>query len=114
MSYDALDLANLSRSLNEALVLAGLSGGATHGYQLVQEVGEMSGGEVRFRHGTLYPILHRLEQEGLIRGSWSDEGPRARRRSYELTDEGRRHMAALRQEWSRLAALLARCLGEVP
>ncbi len=114
MGYEALDIANLSRSLNEALVLAELLDGAKHGYQLALEVAEASDGEIRFKHGTLYPILHRLEQSGMISGSWSDEGPRGKRRSYVLTQEGRRHLAVLRREWTRLANLLASSLGEAP
>jgi PadR family transcriptional regulator PadR len=112
MTYDALDLANLSRSLNEALILSALAQGPRHGYQLVQEIAQASGGDIRFKHGTLYPILHRLELAGLIAGSWSDEGPRGKRRAYVLTDEGRGHLSALRCEWQQLTAQLARSFGE--
>ncbi len=114
MSYNALELANLSRSLNEALILAVLAGGPRHGYQLAQEIADSSAGDLRFKHGTLYPILHRLEQAGLIVGSWSDEGPRGKRKTYVLTGSGRRHLAALRLEWRQLTAQLERSFGEGP
>ena len=78
MPRQHLDLSNLSKSLNEVLVLTALAGGARHGYQLAQEVEEQSGGLFKFRHGTLYPILHKLERQKLIKGRWSDEGKRGR------------------------------------
>ena len=112
MTYDTLDLANLSRSLNEALILAALDGGPKHGYQLALEIAEASDGDFQFKHGTLYPILHRLENAGLICGSWSNEGPRGKRRAYVLTDLGRSHLLGLRREWELFAARLARSFGE--
>ncbi len=69
-----------------------LASGAHHGYQLALEIDERSGGAFRFQHGTLYPILHRLESEGLIRGDWEERSSRRRRKSYRLTAAGRRHL----------------------
>ena len=56
----------LSRSCNELLVMAALDRGVIHGYQLAVEIEERSEGVFRFNHGTLYPILHRLEEKGLV------------------------------------------------
>lgn len=114
MTFDAIDLANLSRSLNEALIMAALARGPRHGYQLVQEISDSTDGAVHFKHGTLYPILHRLEHAGLIAGSWSDEGPRGKRKAYVLTDAGRHHLTALRRDWRLLADHLAHSFGEEP
>ena len=61
-----VDTSNLSRSCNEALILGSLRGGPRHGYQLALEIEERSKGVFGFNHGTLYPILHRLEKAGLI------------------------------------------------
>jgi hypothetical protein len=69
---------DLSRSANEVLVMAALDRGAGHGYQLALDVEERSGGAFRFNHGTLYPILHRLEEKGLVAGSWSDDSRNGR------------------------------------
>ena len=86
------DIQSLSRSCNEALILSVLSSGPHHGYQLALELEEKSGGAFGFQHGTLYPILHRLEKTGLIAGDWLDEGSKRKRKSYRLTAAGRRHL----------------------
>ena len=95
-----IDIQSLSRSCNRVLILATLSSGPHHGYQLALEIEEKSGGAFRFQHGTLYPILHKLESEGLIRGDWLEEGSRRRRKSYRLTGAGRRHLREQTAGWS--------------
>ncbi len=114
MAAKRLDLSNLSRSLNELLVLAALERGPRHGYRLALDVESRSAGLFTFKHGTLYPILHRLEREKLIEGSWSDEGLRGRRRAYRLTAAGRAYAAELRVEWRQLMSSLERVTGEEP
>lgn len=94
-----IETQNLTRHCNEDLILAILLRGDRHGYQLALELEERSDGFFRFNHGTLYPILHKLEQEGLIRGTWRREGPKRRRKSYALTEKGRRHAARQRDAW---------------
>lgn len=86
------DVQGFARELNELLVLSALREEKKHGYQIALDIEEESRGLVRFRHGTLYPILHRLEGEGLVRGSWSRGGGR-RRKVYGLTSAGRRHLS---------------------
>jgi DNA-binding PadR family transcriptional regulator len=90
----------LSRSCNELLVMAAIARGAGHGYQLALDVEEKSGGAFRFNHGTLYPILHRLEERGLVAGAWSDDSSGGRRRkSYALTQKGEKHLVTERKAW---------------
>ena len=97
----ALDIQSLSRSCNEVLILSALSSGPHHGYQLALEIEEKSGGAFRFRHGTLYPILHKLEKDGLIRGDWLDEEGKRKRKSYQLTTAGRDRLGQQIVEWGR-------------
>ena len=94
-----LEIQSLSRSCNEVLILSTLSSGPHHGYQLVLELEEKSGGTFRFQHGTLYPILHKLESEGLIRGDWLEEPSRRRRKSYRLTAAGRQYLREQTAGW---------------
>jgi len=94
-----IEIQDLSRTCNETLILATLASGAHHGYQLALEIEERSQGAFRFQHGTLYPILHRLEREGLIRGDWIEDGSRRRRKSYRLTAEGGRELEAQITAW---------------
>ena len=96
---DDFEIQHLPKLCNEALILAVLAGGARHGYQLALEIEERSGGFFRFNHGTLYPILHKLEKEGLIRGRWLGDGGTRKRRQYELTSKGRRRAAELMRSW---------------
>ena len=94
-----IEIQSLARECHQALILAILSSGPHHGYQLALELEQKSDGAFRFNHGTLYPILHRLEKEGLIRGDWLDEKSRRRRKIYDLTAAGRRRLARLTEAW---------------
>jgi PadR family transcriptional regulator PadR len=94
-----LEIQSLSRNCNEALILSVLSSGPHHGYQLALELEERSHGTFRFQHGTLYPILHRLEKDGLISGDWLDEGSKRKRKSYRLTAAGSRRLHDQRDAW---------------
>lgn len=93
----SVEIRSLTPSCNEALILAALERGAGHGYQLALDLEERSGGFFEFKHGTLYPILHKLEKEALIEGMWSDQGKRGKRRHYRLTDKGREYARAQRE-----------------
>lgn len=103
MKEPAVEIRTLTPSCNEALILSALEHGATHGYQLALDLEERSGGYFEFKHGTLYPMLHKLEKAGLIEGSWSDEGKRGRRRHYRLTEPGRVYARAQRGSWRAFA-----------
>jgi PadR family transcriptional regulator, regulatory protein PadR len=97
----------LTRALNEILILASLQGGAKHGYQIAVDIEEVSGGYFTFTHGTLYPILHQLEKEGLVDGEWESGGSRRRRKNYVLTVAGRRHLTEGAAGWSELSERLS-------
>jgi len=94
-----IETQNLAKHCNEDLILAILSGGTRHGYQLALELEERSGSYFRLNHGTLYPILHKLEKDGMIKGSWSDEGPKRRRRRYALTSKGKKYASGQIEAW---------------
>jgi len=98
----AVEPQSLTKHFNEALILSSLLDGAKHGYQLALDIEEGSNGRLGFKHGTLYPILHKLEKEGLIEGAWSDEGQRGRRKAYGLTHEGRSYLGRLLASWREL------------
>ena len=103
----SVDLQSLVRVINEVLILAVLRGGAKHGYQIALDVEGETAGAFAFQHGTLYPILHRLEGEGRITGSWDESGGR-RRKEYALTEAGRRYLA---EESERIAGVFAALEG---
>ena len=106
MNETDFDVQGFARGIHELLVLSALRGAPKHGYQIAVDVEAESNGLFRFRHGTLYPILYRLEEEGLIRGSWSKDGGR-KKKVYALTAQGRRHLTG---ETDRVAEIVSRLL----
>lgn len=97
----------------DGLLLAVLESGPLHGYAIITAVQERSGGALELRKGTIYPALNRLERLGLLRSDWESAGERRRRR-YELTDAGRRSLAAERTAWSEFTAAIGAVLNPVP
>jgi PadR family transcriptional regulator, regulatory protein PadR len=83
----------------DALVLAVLADEPLHGYAVIEALRVRSEGAFELAEGTLYPVLHRLEGEGLLSSAWSDAAGR-RRRVYRLTRRGRSALARGRDEWS--------------
>ena len=112
MADPSIQLQTLTRRCNEALILTSLERGPKHGYQLALDLEERGGDRFTLKHGTLYPILHDLENRGLIEGAWSDEGPRGKRKSYRLTRSGSTYGRRLRDEWARFMDELRNLLNE--
>lgn len=82
-----------------------------YGYQLVKEMETRSSGYFRFKEGTLYPALHRLERDGLIAGYWETSPAGQRRRYYRMTPAGRARLDSMLREWhlfARAVDLVAR------
>ena len=107
---EAIDMHGFVREINEALILAMLRDGVRHGYQIALDVAEQTGGKFKFHHGTLYPILHRLEKDGRIHGEWSATEGR-KRKEYRLTPVGQRHLAELAQRVQGVLQTLDCTLG---
>ena len=80
----------LKKGALEMLVLKLVCDGPTYGYQLLTRLKEESGGRFTLKEGTLYPILYRLEDEGLIEAQWSQgQGRTAPKKMYAATESGR-------------------------
>jgi DNA-binding PadR family transcriptional regulator len=89
------------------LVLSILSRGESYGYALIQRVRELSEGQLEWTDGMLYPILHRLEEQGLIRSFWGESETGRKRKYYRIMDEGRRVLGEQRAQWEAVHAALA-------
>jgi PadR family transcriptional regulator len=101
---------DLVRGSLDLMVLSVLAGGKKYGYLIQKQVREASSSRVDLAAGTLYPLLHRLEDEGLVRSSW--DGRTARQRKwYELTAAGRKRLSAQAQEWADYAACIRQLLA---
>jgi PadR family transcriptional regulator, regulatory protein PadR len=88
------------------LVLAILRRGPSYGYLLIKDVREVSGGELEWSEGMLYPVLHRLEEQGLIE-SYQERGDNGRlRRYYRLRAAGRKALGNEQRQWSMVHAAL--------
>jgi DNA-binding PadR family transcriptional regulator len=109
-----LEPQNLARACHEAVILTALAAGPRHGYQLALDVETRSSGQFRLNHGTLYPILHKLERAGLIRGDWDGSAGGRRRRCYTLTADGRARADELRAQLAAFTARLGDALGGWP
>jgi len=91
-----------------ALVLSILNKGESYGYAIIQEVRDLSGGQLEWSEGMLYPVLHRMEDQGLIE-SFEERGDNGRKRKYyRLRPDGRRALAEERRQWDVVHAALTR------
>lgn len=81
------------------LVLSILSEGESYGYAIIKRVDELSGGELQWTDGMLYPVLHRIERNGYVETSWGTSETGRRRKYYRLTDKGSEELASQRRQW---------------
>ncbi|MFL4472819.1 PadR family transcriptional regulator [Paeniglutamicibacter sp. MACA_103] len=88
------------------LVLGILEGEKMHGYAIIKRVSELSGDEMQWTDGMLYPLLHRLERLGYLRSSWGTSEAGRRRKDYAITEAGRAALAERRGQWDVVAAAL--------
>ena len=91
------------------LVLAILAEGESYGYAILKRVRELSGGELQWTDGMLYPLLHRLGRLGYVTTDWRTPPEGRRRRYYAITDDGRAALAEQQRQW----VTVTRALGDV-
>lgn len=100
----------LLKGTTPGLALALLAEQPMHGYDLAKEIEARSAGALALGQGTLYPLLHRLEREGLIVGAWEAPQGGPERRVYRLTADGAAALAGWRSEWTTFTHLIGRFL----
>jgi DNA-binding PadR family transcriptional regulator len=88
------------------LLLSLLGEGESYGYELIRRVKELSGEEIQWTEGMLYPVLHRLEAEGLIEADWRDAETGRKRKYYRLRENGRTALQRERTQWLTVHATL--------
>jgi PadR family transcriptional regulator PadR len=89
---------DLLRGSLELMVLSDLGERNRYGYQILTSLRERSGGRVDLKAGTLYPILHKLEDDGAVRSWWDDSSGRDRK-WYALTEKGQERLRCDAREW---------------
>jgi transcriptional regulator len=80
--------------------------GALHGYAIAARLEQVSSGALQLNMGTLYPALMRLEQRGLLRGTWGTTETNRKARFYSVTPAGRRQLAREKSAWDRMAGII--------
>ena len=107
-----------SRELTAAsakpIVLAILAQGESYGYEIIQQVKALSDQEIQWAEGGLYPVLYRLERQGLIESYWHIPENGRKRKYYRLKEEGRRVLTTERQQWTITNTVLTKLWGLEP
>jgi PadR family transcriptional regulator PadR len=88
------------------IVLGILAEGESYGYAILKRIHELSGGELDWTEGLLYPLLHRLERLGYVESSWQAVTGERRRKYYSLTGAGRAELAEQRRQWETVVDTL--------
>ncbi len=94
----------------ELLILKVLELEPLHGYGIAQRVHQVSREALRVEEGSLYPALHRMEDEGWIASSWSDSENNRRTKVYRFTRAGRKQFATESKRWAQTSMAIARAL----
>lgn len=88
------------------MVLGILAKGESYGYAILKQVNEISGGQLEWTDGLLYPLLHRLERLGHIESKWRTPPGERRRKYYQITDQGLAELAEQHRQWATVVAAL--------
>jgi len=96
----------LIKGSTDSLLLCLISQQPMYGYQIIKELERRSRGYFKFKEGTLYPALHRLEKAGLILGKWQGLAGGRQRRYYYITDKGNSVMVAKMNQWRDFLAAM--------
>ena len=97
---------DLMKGSTDSLLLYLISQQPMYGYQIIKELERRSQGYFRFKEGTLYPALHRLERAGLILGKWQVLPSGRQRRYYYITGKGRYALVEKRNQWQDFLAAM--------
>ncbi|MCE5251607.1 PadR family transcriptional regulator [bacterium] len=90
------------------LVLSILKEGDSYGYAIIKRVKELSGEEMNWTDGMLYPVLHRLEKQGYINSYWQKSHIGRKRKYYSLTREGDENLEVIKTQWRLVNETLVR------
>ena len=104
----------LAGASTRAILLSILRRSDSYGYAIIHQVRELSGGEVEWKDGMLYPVLHRLEDEKLIESFWHKPDGGRRRKYYRVLPAGLKALEVEKSQWLRVDGMLALLWGLEP
>jgi PadR family transcriptional regulator PadR len=90
----------------EPLILSLLSKEESYGYELIQEVKRLSGDKIKWTDGMLYPVLHRMEDNGWIKSRWVEMENGRKRKYYSIKKSGLQALQAKRESWTMISSVL--------
>ena len=95
----------------DLLILKSLIAGEMHGLGVSRRIQQITGGTFVVKPGSLFPALHRMDEEGWISSFWGESENNRKAKYYSLTRAGRKQLLAETASWERMTALMARLLG---
>lgn len=101
---------DVMRARGPFLALLALKHGPKHGYEIASHIKEKGGGFFSMSFGSLYPILHKLEKEGLVKGAWEEVGDAKNKKVYSLTARGRKSLDEETNQYRNLMKVFANLL----
>lgn len=106
----AAEQTELLQGTLDLLILKALNLEPMHGLGIARRIGQVTGGTFQVKPGSLFPALHRMEEQGWLASSWGESENKRRAKYYEMTRAGRRQLETERQRWSRISLAIARAL----
>jgi PadR family transcriptional regulator len=95
----------------EPLILSLLSEGESYGYELIQEVKRRSGDKIQWTDGMLYPVLHRMEDNGWIKSRWVEIENGRKRKYYSIKKDGYQALKEKREQWTTVSSVFSGLWG---
>lgn len=99
---------NLTAATTKPIILGILKQGNSYGYLIIKKIKEMSGGNMEWSDGMLYPVLHRLEKDQLIRSEWIMSEDSRPRKYYEITEMGKNELIFEKEQWVQVNSVLSK------
>ncbi len=103
----------LTKGSSAMLVLSALEKEDLYGYMIIKKIAAQSDNVFSFKEGTLYPILHNFEQNGLVKSYWTECDGR-KRKYYQITKKGLKNLADTKQEWEAYTVAVNKVLNATP
>jgi PadR family transcriptional regulator, regulatory protein PadR len=101
---------NLLQGTLDMMILKSLAAGEMHGLAISRRIEQITRGTFQVKPGSLFPALHRMEEEGWLESEWGESENNRKAKYYRLTKPGRRQLEAEAKRWSRISVAIARAL----
>jgi DNA-binding PadR family transcriptional regulator len=108
-----MNFKNLAGASAKPIILSLLLTGESYGYQIIKRVRLVSGGTLEWTSAMLYPVLHRMEKDGLIRSEWKASDENRLRKYYSITEQGLTELTLEKEQWRGVQEALQKLLGPI-